>query len=72
MARLVKVNLCAYCKEWAWSFHASLVDLAGQSLTFELIQGMGSIDSPTHTQEDGVESDLSALKLFAQFTVLLL
>eukprot|EP00983_Pelagomonas_calceolata_P130675 1161703-Pelagomonas_calceolata.AAC.1 len=25
---------------------------------------MGSIDSPTHTQKDCVESDLSALKLF--------
>eukprot|EP00983_Pelagomonas_calceolata_P043792 1139049-Pelagomonas_calceolata.AAC.1 len=60
MARLVKVNLCAYCKEWAWSFHASLVDLAG----------MGSIDSPTHTQKDSVESDLSTVKLFAQFTEL--
>eukprot|EP00983_Pelagomonas_calceolata_P015679 497664-Pelagomonas_calceolata.AAC.1 len=33
-------------------------------------RGMGSIDSPTHTQKDGVESHLSALKLFAQFTVL--
>eukprot|EP00983_Pelagomonas_calceolata_P042129 1138360-Pelagomonas_calceolata.AAC.2 len=28
-----------------------------------MIQGMGSIDSLTHTQKDGVESDLSALKL---------
>eukprot|EP00983_Pelagomonas_calceolata_P061848 1147003-Pelagomonas_calceolata.AAC.1 len=35
-----------------------------------LVEGMGSIDSPTHTQKDCVESDLSALKLFAQFTVL--
>eukprot|EP00983_Pelagomonas_calceolata_P071753 1151391-Pelagomonas_calceolata.AAC.10 len=43
MARLVEVKLCAYCTEWAWSFRASL-------------QGMGSIDNPTHTQEDGVES----------------
>eukprot|EP00983_Pelagomonas_calceolata_P133021 1161925-Pelagomonas_calceolata.AAC.1 len=56
-------SLCAYCTEWAWSFRASLVDL---------LQGMGSIDSPIHTQEDCVESDLSALKLFAQLTVLLL
>eukprot|EP00983_Pelagomonas_calceolata_P006156 204464-Pelagomonas_calceolata.AAC.1 len=31
---------------------------------------MGSIDSPTHTQEHCVESGLSTLKLFAQFTVL--
>eukprot|EP00983_Pelagomonas_calceolata_P049110 1141358-Pelagomonas_calceolata.AAC.1 len=30
-------------------------------------RGMGSIDSPTHTQKDCVESDLSALKLLAQF-----
>eukprot|EP00983_Pelagomonas_calceolata_P131413 1161773-Pelagomonas_calceolata.AAC.32 len=37
-----------------------------------LVEGMGSTDSPTHTQEDYVESDLSTLKLFAQFTVLLL
>eukprot|EP00983_Pelagomonas_calceolata_P123658 1161030-Pelagomonas_calceolata.AAC.7 len=36
------------------------------------LQGMGSVDSPTHTQKDCVESGLSALKLFAQFTVLLL
>eukprot|EP00983_Pelagomonas_calceolata_P028676 897988-Pelagomonas_calceolata.AAC.1 len=34
--------------------------------------GMGSIDSPTHIQNDCVESELSTLKLFAQFTVLLL
>eukprot|EP00983_Pelagomonas_calceolata_P009000 292693-Pelagomonas_calceolata.AAC.1 len=61
MARLIlsviELSLCAYCTEWAWSFRASL--------------GMDSIDSPTHTQKDCVESDLSALK-FAQFTVLLL
>eukprot|EP00983_Pelagomonas_calceolata_P032946 1032281-Pelagomonas_calceolata.AAC.1 len=37
-----------------------------------LVEGMGSIDSPTHTQKVCVESDLSAMKLFAQFTVLLL
>eukprot|EP00983_Pelagomonas_calceolata_P056753 1144736-Pelagomonas_calceolata.AAC.3 len=30
-------------------------------------RGMGSINSPTHTQKDCVESDLNAL--FAQFTV---
>eukprot|EP00983_Pelagomonas_calceolata_P118261 1160490-Pelagomonas_calceolata.AAC.6 len=35
-----------------------------------LAKGMGSIDNPTHTQEDCVESDLSTLKLFAQFAVL--
>eukprot|EP00983_Pelagomonas_calceolata_P048364 1141022-Pelagomonas_calceolata.AAC.8 len=28
---------------------------------------MGSVDGPTHTQRDCVESDLSALKLSAQF-----
>eukprot|EP00983_Pelagomonas_calceolata_P058424 1145484-Pelagomonas_calceolata.AAC.1 len=44
MARLVEASLCAYCTEWAWSFCASL--------------GMGSIDSPTHTQGDYVESGL--------------
>eukprot|EP00983_Pelagomonas_calceolata_P084074 1156289-Pelagomonas_calceolata.AAC.7 len=32
-----------------------------------LVEGMGSIDSPTHTQEDCVESDLCTLKLFAQY-----
>eukprot|EP00983_Pelagomonas_calceolata_P124759 1161139-Pelagomonas_calceolata.AAC.8 len=36
---------------------------------FQLIQGMGSLDSPTHIQEDGVESGLGTLKLFAQSTV---
>eukprot|EP00983_Pelagomonas_calceolata_P002217 75087-Pelagomonas_calceolata.AAC.1 len=36
------------------------------------LRGMGSVDSPTHTQKDCVEGDLSTLKLFAQFTVLLL
>eukprot|EP00983_Pelagomonas_calceolata_P036450 1133732-Pelagomonas_calceolata.AAC.1 len=35
-------------------------------------QGMGSMDSPTHTQKDCAESDISTLKLFAQLTVLLL
>eukprot|EP00983_Pelagomonas_calceolata_P025425 798560-Pelagomonas_calceolata.AAC.1 len=29
--------------------------------------GMGSMNSPTHTQKDCVESDHSTLKLFAQF-----
>eukprot|EP00983_Pelagomonas_calceolata_P132451 1161867-Pelagomonas_calceolata.AAC.4 len=33
------------------------------------VQGIGSIDIFTHTQEDNVESDLGTLKLFAQFTV---
>eukprot|EP00983_Pelagomonas_calceolata_P012836 410361-Pelagomonas_calceolata.AAC.1 len=34
-----------------------------------LVEGMGNIDSPTHTQKDCVESDLSTLKLFARLTV---
>eukprot|EP00983_Pelagomonas_calceolata_P067053 1149327-Pelagomonas_calceolata.AAC.2 len=33
------------------------------------MQGMGSIDSPTHTQEDCVESNLNTLKLFVQFAL---
>eukprot|EP00983_Pelagomonas_calceolata_P059066 1145766-Pelagomonas_calceolata.AAC.6 len=37
-----------------------------------LVEGMGSIDSPTHTQKDCVKGGLSTLKLFAHFTVLLL
>eukprot|EP00983_Pelagomonas_calceolata_P061205 1146726-Pelagomonas_calceolata.AAC.2 len=37
-----------------------------------LVEGMGSIDSQTHTQEDCVEGDLGTLKLFAQYTALLL
>eukprot|EP00983_Pelagomonas_calceolata_P061282 1146767-Pelagomonas_calceolata.AAC.4 len=37
-----------------------------------LVEGMGSIDSPTLTQKYCVESGLGTLKLFAQFTVLLL
>eukprot|EP00983_Pelagomonas_calceolata_P053890 1143479-Pelagomonas_calceolata.AAC.1 len=32
-------------------------------------RGMGSVDRPTHTQKDCVESDLSTSKLFAQFTL---
>eukprot|EP00983_Pelagomonas_calceolata_P060581 1146446-Pelagomonas_calceolata.AAC.2 len=38
------------------------------------VEVMGNIDigSPTYTQKDCVESDLSALKLCAQLTVLLL
>eukprot|EP00983_Pelagomonas_calceolata_P077565 1153923-Pelagomonas_calceolata.AAC.2 len=36
-----------------------------------LVEGMGSIDSPTHTKKDCVESDLNALKLIAQSTVML-
>eukprot|EP00983_Pelagomonas_calceolata_P049637 1141607-Pelagomonas_calceolata.AAC.4 len=55
MARLVKVSLCPYCTEWAWSFRASL--------------GMDSIDSLTQSKEDRVESGLGTFKLFAQFTV---
>eukprot|EP00983_Pelagomonas_calceolata_P072613 1151797-Pelagomonas_calceolata.AAC.1 len=51
MARLVEGSLCAYCTEWAWSFCASL--------------GMGSIGSPTHTQEDCVEGGLGTLNLVA-------
>eukprot|EP00983_Pelagomonas_calceolata_P007922 258647-Pelagomonas_calceolata.AAC.1 len=35
---------------------------------FKVIQGLGSIDSPTHTQEDCVESDLFTLKGLAQLT----
>eukprot|EP00983_Pelagomonas_calceolata_P034227 1072257-Pelagomonas_calceolata.AAC.1 len=37
-----------------------------------LVEGMGSIDSPTHMQEDCVESGLGTLKLLAQLSVLLL
>eukprot|EP00983_Pelagomonas_calceolata_P130060 1161657-Pelagomonas_calceolata.AAC.8 len=33
-----------------------------------LVEGMESVDSPTHTQEDCVESGLGTLKLLAQFT----
>eukprot|EP00983_Pelagomonas_calceolata_P089221 1157292-Pelagomonas_calceolata.AAC.7 len=51
MARLAEVRLCGYCTKWAWSFRASLVNLCG----------VGSLDSPTHTQEDCVESDLYTL-----------
>eukprot|EP00983_Pelagomonas_calceolata_P094431 1157890-Pelagomonas_calceolata.AAC.8 len=29
-----------------------------------LVEGMGKIDSPTHTQEDCVESDLSTLNTY--------
>eukprot|EP00983_Pelagomonas_calceolata_P029879 935425-Pelagomonas_calceolata.AAC.1 len=49
MARLVEASFWACCTEWAWGFCASL--------------GTGSTHSPTHTQKDCVESDLSALKL---------
>eukprot|EP00983_Pelagomonas_calceolata_P048677 1141162-Pelagomonas_calceolata.AAC.1 len=35
-----------------------------------LVEGMGNVDSPNHTQKDCLESDLETLKLFAQFTVL--
>eukprot|EP00983_Pelagomonas_calceolata_P073672 1152218-Pelagomonas_calceolata.AAC.3 len=34
-----------------------------------LVEGMGSMDSPTHSQNICVESDLSALELFAHFTL---
>eukprot|EP00983_Pelagomonas_calceolata_P075384 1152981-Pelagomonas_calceolata.AAC.12 len=51
MARLVGISLCACCTEWAWSFCASFVDLCGSIPKFNLIQGMGSIDSLTHIQE---------------------
>eukprot|EP00983_Pelagomonas_calceolata_P065108 1148441-Pelagomonas_calceolata.AAC.8 len=34
-----------------------------------LVKGMGSTDSPTHTQEDCVESDLCTLQLFAVQTL---
>eukprot|EP00983_Pelagomonas_calceolata_P031750 996208-Pelagomonas_calceolata.AAC.1 len=34
-----------------------------------LVENMGSVDSPTHTQKDYMESDLGTLELFAQFTV---
>eukprot|EP00983_Pelagomonas_calceolata_P038842 1136941-Pelagomonas_calceolata.AAC.2 len=40
--------------------------------TAHLIKGMVSVDSPTHTQDDCVESDLGSLKLFAPFPVMLL
>eukprot|EP00983_Pelagomonas_calceolata_P082736 1156008-Pelagomonas_calceolata.AAC.4 len=33
------------------------------------VWAMGNIDTPTHTQEDCVESDISAFQLFAKFTV---
>eukprot|EP00983_Pelagomonas_calceolata_P004622 150131-Pelagomonas_calceolata.AAC.1 len=72
MARLVEVSLGAHCTEWAWSFRASIVDFCGSIPSLKMIQGMGSIDSPTHTPEDCVEGDISTLELFAQFTVLLL
>eukprot|EP00983_Pelagomonas_calceolata_P048310 1141011-Pelagomonas_calceolata.AAC.1 len=39
---------------------------------FRLIQGVGSLDSPTCTQKDWVEGGLAPLKLFSQFTVMLL
>eukprot|EP00983_Pelagomonas_calceolata_P132131 1161838-Pelagomonas_calceolata.AAC.10 len=41
--------------------------VVGMELSCELgspLRGTGSIDSPTHTQKDCVESDLSTLKLF--------
>eukprot|EP00983_Pelagomonas_calceolata_P045391 1139719-Pelagomonas_calceolata.AAC.1 len=34
-----------------------------------LVEGVGSVDSPTHTQKDCVKSDLSTLKLFAQWYI---
>eukprot|EP00983_Pelagomonas_calceolata_P027083 851591-Pelagomonas_calceolata.AAC.1 len=37
-----------------------------------LVEGMSSVDSPTHNQEDWVHSNLCTLELFAQFAVLLL
>eukprot|EP00983_Pelagomonas_calceolata_P052779 1143009-Pelagomonas_calceolata.AAC.1 len=37
-----------------------------------LVAGMGSVNSPAHTQEDWVDSNLCILELFAQFAVLLL
>eukprot|EP00983_Pelagomonas_calceolata_P040645 1137708-Pelagomonas_calceolata.AAC.1 len=52
--------------------HTRYISLMVNPWFFELIQGMDNILSPTHTLKDCVESDLSTLKLFAQFTVLLL
>eukprot|EP00983_Pelagomonas_calceolata_P017172 538215-Pelagomonas_calceolata.AAC.3 len=38
-----------------------------------VVEGMGSIDSPTYTQEDCVDGDLGTFDFFiAQFTVVLL
>eukprot|EP00983_Pelagomonas_calceolata_P027410 860882-Pelagomonas_calceolata.AAC.1 len=36
-----------------------------------LVEGMGSVNSTTHTQEDCVENDFGTLESFAHFTVLL-
>eukprot|EP00983_Pelagomonas_calceolata_P087662 1157006-Pelagomonas_calceolata.AAC.4 len=36
------------------------------------VKGMGSVDSPPHTQEDWLDSNLCTLEFFAQFAVLLL
>eukprot|EP00983_Pelagomonas_calceolata_P016550 522803-Pelagomonas_calceolata.AAC.4 len=52
-------NVCS-CFQW----HVRLWSIP------QLIQGMGSIDNPTHIQEDCVESHLGILKLLARFTVL--
>eukprot|EP00983_Pelagomonas_calceolata_P039666 1137276-Pelagomonas_calceolata.AAC.2 len=60
MARLVEATCLEVCAYIAQSGHGAFM------------QGMGSIDSPTHPQEDCVESGLGTLKLLAQLTVLLL
>eukprot|EP00983_Pelagomonas_calceolata_P077261 1153788-Pelagomonas_calceolata.AAC.2 len=48
------LSLCAHCSEWAWSFSARY----------------GRMDSPTHIQENWVESGPGTMdsELFAQFT----
>eukprot|EP00983_Pelagomonas_calceolata_P035764 1119379-Pelagomonas_calceolata.AAC.1 len=43
----LKLEVFAHIGQWAWSFCASL--------------GIDSVDSPTHTQKDCVESDLITL-----------
>eukprot|EP00983_Pelagomonas_calceolata_P003695 121321-Pelagomonas_calceolata.AAC.1 len=45
--------------------HQSYVFLSSKA---RLVEGIGIIDSPSHVQEDCVESGLGTLKLFAQFT----
>eukprot|EP00983_Pelagomonas_calceolata_P009061 294489-Pelagomonas_calceolata.AAC.1 len=47
---------------WAWNFHATFGRLLRVNTCFsKVIQGLGSTDSPTHTQENCVESDISTL-----------
>eukprot|EP00983_Pelagomonas_calceolata_P041408 1138054-Pelagomonas_calceolata.AAC.1 len=63
--------------KWAWSYLASLQGLQEKQVAlsvsdlcesiplFELLKGMGSVNSPAHTQEDWVDSNLCTLELFA-------